>query len=468
MPNSTKQKNSTHLIPTDLPKDVNFRRAVRFAQFCSYADRLKHNSENTIEALDKENARIDEIAKDMGLDGATVIRTEDVQVVVFYNHAYEDHPAEISVAFSGSNQDRKHFFRNIDYLKMVPSGFGENINVHKGFNSSLEKPSTRNPDLTLWDEVQSTVAQLNRNIPEALVNFTGHSAGGAIGMIAASRWMGAHQRNHVDQIITFAQPRVGGTAFRDAIESKVGKNNILRFELDGDPVPALPPFNRRNYRHCGKWIPFLPDGTALERENSDYQPTEDTSAYRKDVTAPTWQEVEQNPDAKRPFTDLRSTTRRWYQFMLGGFDKRHMIPVYYKSLNRMAREQEKEHEAETKSFAPIFSRDFVGRDFSDDLMWHAISLEEALSSAPLYNATDDEKAAFKAAAQDITDKVINWPRHLKKHHIGFLKESLTALLDAMPASEISEPFSEARQMAQNALALAEEKFPSKDKQAQRA
>lgn len=450
-----KPKVKPKLVETEIPTEVNFRRASRMLEFCSYCVRLEHNPESTVEALDAENARVDEIAKDMKLDGATVIRSADIQVSIFYVQAKKGHPAEIVVTFSGSNEDRKHFFRNIDFLNMVPSGFGEDVRVHHGFNSSLDTASIRHPDKTLWEEIELQIEQLQSRYPNALLNFTGHSAGGSMAMIGASRWLGNKRGRHVNEIVTFGQPRTGGTKFRDAIEDAVGKNHILRFELDGDPVPALPPFNEQHYRHCGTWIPFNKEGKVLRREDPS-EPVEDTSAYDSKVESPAWSDLLDVKGAIKHAGDLPHTTRKFFQFMLFGFEERHKIPAYHNAVMKIAKEQEAALEDDSRPrFAPADYSKYVSPKDSDELMWNMLTLDDMLSHAHMHQGKDEQKAAYIEAKKSISDMAEKWPRDFTKTHAEFMARAIEHLLDTMIPEEKNEPFRHAREHAEQALALSQ-------------
>jgi hypothetical protein len=99
--------------------------------------------------------------------------------------------------------------------------------VHGGFLAALG---------TLWDEVLAEVAA-QRIGPAATqpLLVTGHSKGGALAALAAWRLQTA--AGVPTKVVTFAAPKVGNRAFRDAYNAQM---NHTRYEYADDIVPHLP------------------------------------------------------------------------------------------------------------------------------------------------------------------------------------------------------------------------------------
>lgn len=110
------------------------------------------------------------------------------------------------------------------------------ISVHTGFKEALDK---------VWSKVQ-------RKVDGRRVYWTGHSLGGALAVLAASR---THLMDSVNAetagLITFGQPRVGD---RDLAKAMTGVP-YDRYYRCVDIVPWLPPYSF-NFVHfgTGHWI----------------------------------------------------------------------------------------------------------------------------------------------------------------------------------------------------------------------
>jgi hypothetical protein len=99
--------------------------------------------------------------------------------------------------------------------------------VHSGFLAAL---------LTLWDRVAAEVAA-QRVGPAAAqpLLVTGHSKGGAMATLAA--WRLQTVAGIPTKVVTFAAPRAGNRAFRDAYNGVI---DHTRYEYADDIVPHLP------------------------------------------------------------------------------------------------------------------------------------------------------------------------------------------------------------------------------------
>ena len=117
-----------------------------------------------------------------------------------------------------------------------PTGF-----VHRGFRDALNE---------VWDDVSKWLREQKRED----VFFTGHSLGGALATLAASRW-----NSITTHLYTYGSPRVGGRKFVKSFLT----SNRYRFRNNNDIVTRVP-FEILGYKHVsgdgGKFIYFDVDG----------------------------------------------------------------------------------------------------------------------------------------------------------------------------------------------------------------
>jgi pimeloyl-ACP methyl ester carboxylesterase len=99
------------------------------------------------------------------------------------------------------------------------------------------------------------------------VHVTGHSLGGAMASIGAWILQGAPYHIAVEQVVTFASPKPGDSAFKAAYEAVFP--NQIRYENYDDLVPLLPPAD--DLIRAMAEIPLI--GDLFKRaEQWDYQP----------------------------------------------------------------------------------------------------------------------------------------------------------------------------------------------------
>lgn len=113
--------------------------------------------------------------------------------------------------------------------------------LHRGFKEAVE---------TVWPTIRTAIA--NRTAPAQPLFFTGHSLGGALAILAASR---APLEPNVKEVAayTFGSPRTGGEAFFDDYSPRLG-DFTFRFIHGTDIVPTVPPTLLGFYRHVGKSV----------------------------------------------------------------------------------------------------------------------------------------------------------------------------------------------------------------------
>jgi len=104
--------------------------------------------------------------------------------------------------------------------------------VHEGFAEALD---------LIWSPVRKWLSTAG----EKQIYLTGHSLGGALAVLAASRIDGA-----AIHVCTFGQPRVGDADFAKGCQKKLGRR-YYRFVHHRDVVPKIPPYTL-GYRHFGR------------------------------------------------------------------------------------------------------------------------------------------------------------------------------------------------------------------------
>jgi len=146
--------------------------------------------------------------------------------------------------------------------------------VHKGFFEIL---------MEIRKDVTSWVRNYLKNdayIGDILV--TGHSLGGAIGVLVAvilhnmiqnlfqkpGPSFNKYEKVPVVKVITFGKPRIGNFEFANYVNTMLGINNVLRVVNEGDLVPTLGWMNM-GYVHEGHEIFFTAEGQRYESRDID-------------------------------------------------------------------------------------------------------------------------------------------------------------------------------------------------------
>ena len=147
------------------------------------------------------------------------------------------------VAFRGTEPNQWSDIKADLKIRRVkcPTGF-----VHRGFRDALDEVWT---DVVAWISKQKCHHEF----------FTGHSLGGALATLAASRW-----NTVTTHLYTYGSPRVGGKKF---IQSFLTRNRY-RFRNNNDIVTRVP-FEIFGYKHVsgegGNFIYFDIDGNVATK-----------------------------------------------------------------------------------------------------------------------------------------------------------------------------------------------------------
>ena len=132
----------------------------------------------------------------------------------------------VVVAFRGS-VEWIDWLVDLNFLQRDGATFGVAGRIHGGFADTL---------LSVWPELERAVYDYSRE--GQIIWLTGHSMGGALATLAATRL--ARLGYALGPLYTFAAPRSGDEAFgRDALEKL--RSRHYRIVNDRDLVPRLPP-----------------------------------------------------------------------------------------------------------------------------------------------------------------------------------------------------------------------------------
>lgn len=162
-------------------------------------------------------------------------------------------PGFLSVTGADKNSAQAALIEHEDYLCMVFRGTNElgdwldNINAfresvlfgefHRGFWNSVED---------VWDVIHPKYLQLREQKKRPLF-FTGHSLGGAMATVAASRFL--HQDLPFTSVYTFGQPRALSRE-TSRVYNSITPNRHHRFQNNEDIVTRVPA-RLMGYSHVG-------------------------------------------------------------------------------------------------------------------------------------------------------------------------------------------------------------------------
>lgn len=167
--------------------------------------------------LDENEAK--EKYKDLGYTNHKFFNEDGAQCyAVWSSDAYV-------LCFRGTEPDE--FSDILADLNAIPDRAELDGYVHDGFQDELEK---------LWTDVE---AHVTRNLKNRKLFICGHSLGGAMATVCASRLV-----DQIDALYTYGSPRVGSHSFVEAL-----KIIHYRHVNNNDIVPCVPPYPL--YSHHG-------------------------------------------------------------------------------------------------------------------------------------------------------------------------------------------------------------------------
>jgi Lipase (class 3) len=196
-----------------------------------------------------------------GIEGAHVRRISvqnDALLVVATAYLIQSRSGRVGVlAFRGT--DPASVITILSDAEAMQRPFGGHM-VHAGFFANVE---------ALWDDVTELLEGAlagkhfdNDGQPVALekgletLYVTGHSLGGAMAVLAASRLLRNDYASWdpaklIRGVYTFGQPMVGDHGFAEACERDF-QGRLFRHVYRSDVVPQLPPRSRFDYAHTGR------------------------------------------------------------------------------------------------------------------------------------------------------------------------------------------------------------------------
>lgn len=148
------------------------------------------------------------------------------------------------VAFRGTEPNAADIATDTKFSLTNWDGVGQ---VHSGFLAALDDA---------WPALKKELLALGVG-PEKSVWFTGHSLGGALAVLAASR-CSVEGLAQVSGVYTIGQPRVGDEAFARDLDDRVA-GRYFRYVNHRDAVPRVP-LRAMKYHHTGKILYFDGEG----------------------------------------------------------------------------------------------------------------------------------------------------------------------------------------------------------------
>jgi triacylglycerol lipase len=174
------------------------------------------------EELEADMERKAHQAKQWGFDNFNYVYSQEKKILalIIGNHT------DIIVAFRGTVSN--NFSNWLTDIQLLPVPFGSFGKVHKGFRDAVD---------SVWPEIRSHIGFTeNRN-----VRLTGHSMGGALALLAGTRFVDEYSENLVKEIYTFGQPRVGDKDFKQAVNQSYLNGSVYKFANYNDMVTVVPP-----------------------------------------------------------------------------------------------------------------------------------------------------------------------------------------------------------------------------------
>ena len=222
---------------------------------------LDPNSSTTLEAF-MNRLRERELTQKGGDPGLGATRNQALteiaesapqgRVYRFIDDEYTDIQAAVTVAegqkricvvFRGSESRTDWYYDLMLFKRRIGGrmGIDNEVTVHSGFHTQLTKGGT-------YDKIAESVRKLIHEHPTFAVYVTGHSLGGALATLFG--FMFAHEVETPVVVASFASPRVGNYAWKQAFEDRT---NLYHYRVTNkrDVVTAFPMYR---YHHVGNNI----------------------------------------------------------------------------------------------------------------------------------------------------------------------------------------------------------------------
>jgi hypothetical protein len=186
-----------------------------------------------------------------------------------YCQVHKDGEGNYILAYRGTEVMERDLPKDFD---VIPTRLiGHDAYVHRGFYKKNGDPC----EMFMRDEFNA-----KKVVNSILV--TGHSYGGAIGLIKAVELAYEYNRllKHKVNVITFGQPKVGDRKFCQIVHSEL---NYYRIKRESDLVPGFPGV----YKHCNHMVINIRGGrcSCNDSEFGVNRSIEDHSmeSYKKDI-----------------------------------------------------------------------------------------------------------------------------------------------------------------------------------------
>jgi len=201
---------------------------------------------------------------------ARTVREWDLELVASFKHketqAYIFGNDETWIlAFCGvKTLKAEHWVASLD-TKLINALGGK---IHAGFFTIFSD---------IWEDIWNTLKN-ERNGRNLWV--TGHSLGGALATLTVARLI-FEEKQQVNGLYTFGQPRVGDKKFADRFNNDF-KKFTHRFENERDLVPLTPPRDM-DYRHVGTRWHFDKRGKLNKTRRKEENPLREFRNHIKDL-----------------------------------------------------------------------------------------------------------------------------------------------------------------------------------------
>lgn len=179
-------------------------------------------------------------------------KTTDIQVGITISETNK----RVCVVFRGSESKSDWYYDFMILKKKIMHGIYDDVHVHSGFFRQLH-------DTSVYEKIVETLKTLLHEHPDFDIYITGHSLGGALCTLFGFEL--SHEIDNQVSVISFASPRVGNQAFKDAFD---GKTNLEHYRVtnDHDVITGTPMVL---FKHVGKNIAICEDKCELF-ENYEY------------------------------------------------------------------------------------------------------------------------------------------------------------------------------------------------------